>query len=92
MQSFIQYCVGCAVMFGAAPFLYETPFNHWMVYLPLFVGGMYATAVVQHWRHQRRLQRLHAPKPPLAYRAGVFVAALHHRLFPRITALPRWRR
>lgn len=50
MQKLVQLAIGSAVMFGAAPYLYGTPFNHWMIYLPLFVGAMYATALVQaHW-------------------------------------------
>lgn len=57
MQKALQFAVGCAAMFLAAPFLHETPFNHWMVFLPLFMGSMYATAVLQalfHFRFSRR--------------------------------------
>lgn len=38
-------------MLAAAPFLYGTPFNHWMVYLPLYLGTMYGVAV---WQFHRR--------------------------------------
>lgn len=44
-------------MFLAAPFLYGTPFNHWMVFTALLFGAMYATALVQaliHFRFSRR--------------------------------------
>lgn len=50
MQKFVQFAAGCAVMFGAAPFLHGTPLDHWMVYLPLFAGTMYGVAVLQFHR------------------------------------------
>jgi hypothetical protein len=57
MKKLVQIAVGAGVMFGAAPFLYGTPLNHWMVFAPLFLGGMYATALVQHWLHLRYSRR-----------------------------------
>lgn len=53
MKKAVQLAVGTAVIFGAAPYLYDTPFYHWMVFVPLFLGAMYATAVVQHLVHWR---------------------------------------
>lgn len=44
-------------MFIPAPYLVGTPFNDWIVYTALFVGGMYATALVQAHFHFRRLSR-----------------------------------
>jgi hypothetical protein len=44
-------------MFLAAPLLYETPLSHGTVFMTIFVGGMYATALVQHWLHWRRSRR-----------------------------------
>lgn len=44
-------------MLIVAPYLYETPFNHWIVYSALFVGVMYAVALVQHHIHWRRSRR-----------------------------------
>ena len=57
MKRLIQLAIGSAVMFGAAPYLYETPFNHWMVFTALFVGSMYSVAVVQHWIQWRFSRR-----------------------------------
>lgn len=57
MKKLVQIAVGAGVMFGAAPFLYGTPFNHGMIFVPLFLGGMYATAVAQHWIHWRNSRR-----------------------------------
>lgn len=57
MQHLIQFVVGGAVMLLVAPLLYGTPFNHVLVFMPLFVVSMYATAVVQayvHWRFSKR--------------------------------------
>lgn len=57
MKSFVQFLVGVAVMFAVAPLIYETPFNHPLIFAGLFLGAMYATAVVQHYIHWRRSRR-----------------------------------
>ncbi len=57
MKKLVQIAVGAGVMFGAAPFLYETPLYNGMVFVPIFVGAMYATALVQHWFHWRNSRR-----------------------------------
>jgi hypothetical protein len=49
MKKLVQIAVGAGVMFGAAPFLYETPLNHGAVFVPLFLVTMYGVAVVQHY-------------------------------------------
>lgn len=53
MKKLVQVAVGAAVMFGVAPFLYETPLYSGMVFVPLFLGAMYATALVQHYLAHR---------------------------------------
>ena len=54
MKKLIQYAAGLGVGFLAVQVLDGTPFNHWMVHLPIFVSAMYATAVAQHyWDHWR---------------------------------------
>lgn len=53
MKKLVQLAVGLAVIFGVAPTLFGTPFNHWMVYVALLVGSMYAVALAQHWLHWR---------------------------------------
>lgn len=53
MKKLIQFSAGCAAMFGVAPYLYGTPFNHVLIYGPLFLGVMYATAIVQAYAHGR---------------------------------------
>lgn len=54
MKRLIQVAVGAAVMFGIAPFTYGTPLHDGMVFISLFVGAMYATALLQHyWAHRR---------------------------------------
>lgn len=72
MKTFIQLAVGTAAMVLAAPCLYGTPFNHWMVFLPIFVGAMYATAHVQHWLHFRYSRRGAAAATPGAKARGAF--------------------
>ena len=57
MQKALQYASGCAAMFLPAPYLFGTPFNHWVIFTGLFVGGMYAVAMVQAHFHFRRLSR-----------------------------------
>jgi hypothetical protein len=57
MKKLMQLAIGTAAMVLAAPYLYETPLNNWGVFLALFVGGMYATALVQHWLHWRMSSR-----------------------------------
>lgn len=57
MKKFVQLAAGSAVMLMAAPHLYGTPFNHWMVFAALFVATMYGVAVLQayaHWRFSNR--------------------------------------
>jgi hypothetical protein len=57
MKSFVQFVVGGVVMCAVAPLVHGTPFEHWMFFLPLFIGSMYATALVQHHIHWRRSRR-----------------------------------
>lgn len=40
-----------------APPLYGTPLYHWMIFAPVFIGSMYAVALVQHWFHFRFSRR-----------------------------------
>lgn len=47
MKKLVQAAVGAAVIFGLAPFTYGTPLHHATVYVPLFIGAMYVTALVQ---------------------------------------------
>lgn len=55
MKKFVQFVVGVAAMCFVAPFLFGTPFNHWMVFVPIFAGAMYGTALLQHYgSHWRR--------------------------------------
>lgn len=57
MKSFIQVAVAFLLTGWLAHYLHGTPLYHWMVFLPLFVGAMYAVALVQHrlhWRFSRR--------------------------------------
>lgn len=54
MKKLVQAAVGAAVMFGAAPFTYGTPLHDGMVFTSLFIGAMYATALVQHRLGHRR--------------------------------------
>ena len=49
----VQFVVGVAAMCIAAPYLFGTPLYHWMVFVPIFVGAMYGTALLQHWGHWR---------------------------------------
>ena len=57
MKKAVQLAAGSAVIFGAAPYLHGTPLYHWMIFVPLFAGTMYAVAVVQHWLHWRTARR-----------------------------------
>lgn len=57
MKKLAQVAVGAGIMFGAAPFLYGTPLNHWAVFVPLFVGSMYGVAVVQHYWPRLSMRR-----------------------------------
>ncbi len=57
MKRLAQIAAGSAAMFGAAPLVYGTPHNHGFVFVTLFVGAMYATALVQHWLHWRYSRR-----------------------------------
>lgn len=57
MKSLAQMAVGIAAMVLLAPHVFGTPFNHWMVFAPVFIGSMYAVALVQHWFHWRRSRR-----------------------------------
>lgn len=54
MQKLVQVAAGAAVMFAVAPFLYGTPFNHWLVFLPIFMGTMYGVAL---WQFHRRFSK-----------------------------------
>ncbi len=57
MKRLAQIAAGSAAMFGVAPFMSGTPLYHGAVFATLFVGAMYATALVQHrlhWRNSRR--------------------------------------
>lgn len=59
MKSFIQFVAGGAAMCLLAPFVFETPFNHWVVFVPVFAGTMYGVAVLQHyWDHRRSSRRM----------------------------------
>lgn len=59
MKSFIQFAAGVAAMCLLAPLVFETPFNHWAVFVPVFVGTMYGVAVAQHfWAHRRSSRRM----------------------------------
>lgn len=49
MKKLVQLSAGSAVIFGIAPLTHGTPLHHWLVFVPLFVGTMYAVAVVQHY-------------------------------------------
>lgn len=57
MKSLVQFVVASAVGVGAVQILDGTPFNNVIVYGVLFLGTMYATAVVQHYIHWRRSKR-----------------------------------
>lgn len=53
MKKLVQVSVGAGVIFGIAPFTYGTPLHHGMVFVPVFIGAMYATALAQHfWSHR----------------------------------------
>jgi hypothetical protein len=58
MKKLVQIAVGAGVILGLAPFTYGTPLHTGMIYVPLFLGAMYGTAVVQHywplWSNRRR--------------------------------------
>jgi hypothetical protein len=53
MKKLVQVAVGVALMLGIAPLTFGTPFNHWMVFVPILLAGMYGTAVVQHYLAHR---------------------------------------
>lgn len=57
MKSFIQFVAGGAAMCLLAPFVFETPFNHWAVFVPVFLGTMYGVAVLQHFLAHRLSSR-----------------------------------
>lgn len=60
MKKAVQLAAGTAAIFGAAPYLYGTPLYHWMIFVPLFLGAMYAVALVQnfiHWRTRASVSR-----------------------------------
>lgn len=57
MKSLVQFVVGCAAMILLAPPLFGTPLYSWLVFAPVFVGAMYAVALVQHWFHLRFSRR-----------------------------------
>lgn len=57
MKKLIQIVVGGVAMCAVAHLTWETPFHHWMVFTPIFIGTMYGVAVLQayaHWRFSRR--------------------------------------
>jgi hypothetical protein len=54
MKKLVQLAVGGAAMCAVAHVTWETPLHHWMVILPVFLAGMYGTAVIQHYRAHRR--------------------------------------
>ena len=54
MKKLVQLAVGCGLMFAVAPLTFGTPFNHWMVFVPILIAGMYGTALVQHYLAHRR--------------------------------------
>lgn len=70
MAKFMQLAVG----FGAACFVGElvhgTPLYHYGVIVPVFVGAMYATALLQARLHWRRSSWGSADKPPGARAKG----------------------
>jgi len=52
---FMQWIAGCLAMALAQPFLFGTPFHHWMVYTAVFIGAAYGVALAQfHRRFSRR--------------------------------------
>ncbi len=57
MRKFIQLLAAFSVTLWVAPYLFATPFYHWMVFVPIFAGSMYAVALVQHWYHWRFSRR-----------------------------------
>ena len=66
MQRFVQFVAGVGAMFLAAAFLHETPLNHGGVYVPIFIGTMYAVALVQHRLHWRSVRGKAARTPGAA--------------------------
>lgn len=70
MKSIIQVAVAFALTSWLGHYLHGTPLYHWGVFLPLFVGVMYAVALVQHFLHWRGASRRGMPTTPGARAKG----------------------
>lgn len=70
MKSIIQVLVAFLLTGWIGHYLHGTPLYHWVVFLPLFVGAMYATAVAQHYWAHWRLSRRGMPGMPGAKANG----------------------
>jgi protein-S-isoprenylcysteine O-methyltransferase Ste14 len=64
MKAVAQWLVAAGVCVALAPFFYETPLNHWMVWVAIVGGTMYGVAMLQHYWQFRPHRRSSSRRIP----------------------------